>query len=126
MRTDAQLALATLGRESRLRPSAMVLLGISHWLSGDIVRAEFVADSTSDSTGSRLVELTAAGDARSFQVTEPESVGEQSSLAYVRGNSITVRMKTEGPEEVDRIEVTGQVEGVQLDPAGRSRSIRPQ
>ena len=96
------------------------------WLSGDIVRAEFVADSTSDSTGSRLVELTAAGDARSFQVTEPESVGAQSSLAYVRGTSITVRMTTEGPEEVDRVEVTGQVDGVQLDPAGSSASLRPQ
>ena len=96
------------------------------WLSGEIVRAEFIADSASDSTGSRLVELTAAGDARSFQVTEPESAGEQPSLAYVRGNSITVRMKTEGPEEVDRVEVSGQVEGVQLDPAGSTGSLRPQ
>ncbi len=100
-------------------------LGERDWLSGDIVRAEFVADTASDSTGSRLVQLTAAGDARSFQVTEPGSAGEQSSLAYVRGNSITVRMTTEGPEKVDRVEVAGQVEGVQLDPAGSTSSLRP-
>lgn len=100
-------------------------LGERDWLSGDIVRAEFVADTASDSTGSRLVELTAAGDARSFQVTEPESAGGQASLAYVRGNSITVRMNSEGPEKVDRVEVTGQVEGVQLDPAGSASTLRP-
>ena len=40
MRTDAELAVATLARESRLRPSAIVLLAISHWLAGDIDRAD--------------------------------------------------------------------------------------
>ena len=99
-------------------------LGERDWLSGDIVVAEFVRDE-SDSTGSRLTELTAAGDARSFQVTEGESAGEPPSLAYVRGNSITVRMRAEGPEKVDRVEVTGQVEGVQLDPAGSAAPLRP-
>lgn len=101
------------------------VIGERDWLSGDIVRAEFVADTASDSTGSRLTELTAAGDARSFQVTESDTDGEPPSLAYVRGNSITVRMTTDGPEKVDRVEVTGQVEGVQLDPAGSAASLRP-
>ena len=40
MRTDAELAVATLARGSRLRPSAMVLLAISHWLAGDIDQAD--------------------------------------------------------------------------------------
>ena len=40
MRTDAELAVATLARGSRLRPSAMVLLAISHWLAGDIDDAD--------------------------------------------------------------------------------------
>ena len=40
MRTDAELAVSTLARGSRLRPSAMVLLAISHWLAGDIDQAD--------------------------------------------------------------------------------------
>ena len=40
MRTDAELAVATLARGSRLRPSAMVLLAVSHWLAGDIDQAD--------------------------------------------------------------------------------------
>jgi hypothetical protein len=40
MRGDAELAVATLARGSRLRPSAMVLLAISHWLAGDIDQAD--------------------------------------------------------------------------------------
>ena len=40
MRTDAELAVATLARGSRLRPAAMVLLAVSHWLAGDIDQAD--------------------------------------------------------------------------------------
>ena len=40
MHRDAELAVATLARGSRLRPSAMVLLAISDWLAGDIDQAD--------------------------------------------------------------------------------------
>ncbi len=40
MRVDAELALRTPARGSRFRSHAMVLLGVSHWLAGDVDQAD--------------------------------------------------------------------------------------
>ena len=40
MRADAELALRTPARGSRFRSHAMVLLGVSHWLAGDVDQAD--------------------------------------------------------------------------------------
>jgi len=87
------------------------------WMSGDTVLAEFTRRSD-DSTRSALSRLAAKHDARSYRQTAAREAGKAPSLAYVTGDAITVFMKPGGEEEVDRVEVAGRVEGVQLDPAG--------
>lgn len=97
--------------------------GERDWLSGDTVTADFArtadADSAdADSAGPSLTRLAARHDARSFHRVEPRRAGDPPSIAYVRGNAITITMAPGGKESVERVEVEGQVEGVQLDPAG--------
>lgn len=94
-------------------------VGERDWLSGDTVVATFAPDSTGEG-GSRLTLLQATGAARSFQVDRPDGPASRPTLAYVRGDAITVRMRTAGEEEVERVEVQGEVRGVQLEPADDS------
>jgi lipopolysaccharide export system protein LptA len=90
--------------------------GERNWLSGDTVIATFAADSA-DTSSSRLTRLEAYHDARSFQRLEPEHPGEKPGLSYVRAEAIVVRMKPSGTDAVERVDATGSVQGVQLDPA---------
>lgn len=94
--------------------------GERDWLAGDTVVAQFAARDTpqGDSAASSLSRLTARRKARSFRRIEPDRPGERAGLAYTTGDAITVTMKPGGDEKVDRVDVVGKVEGVQLDPAG--------
>lgn len=86
------------------------------WLAGDTVRAAFRAPAAPDSSASRLERLMADGNARSFQVVEPDAPGGRVGFAYVTGDAIIVSMAI-GEGKVDHVEVRGQVHGVQLHPA---------
>ena len=99
--------------------------GERDWLAGDSVVADFVpraADTTgaapadSAATGPALARLSARHEARSFRRIEPDTPGERPSLAYAMGREITIVMKPGAAEEVERVEIVGQVQGVQLDP----------
>jgi hypothetical protein len=91
--------------------------GERNWLSGDTVIAVFQpADSTADKS-SRLARLEAHQDARSFHQMAPEHPGQRAGLAYVRAKEIVIHMKPAGPEEVEKVEAVGAVQGVQLDPS---------
>jgi hypothetical protein len=99
--------------------------GEQDWLAGDSVVADFVprpADTTaagradSADAGPALARLSARHEARSFRQIEPDTPGERPSLAYATGRAITIVMKPGAAEEVERVEIVGQVQGVQLDP----------
>ena len=90
------------------------------WMAGDTVVADF-ARAADDSTRSSLSRLAARRDARSFRQVESREAGKAPSLAYVTGDAITVFMKPGEDEAVDRVEVSGKVEGVQLDPPGAAQ-----
>ena len=85
------------------------------WMAGDTVVADF-ARRASDSTESSLSRLAARRDARSFRQVKSTEAGKPPALAYVTGDAITVFMKPGDDEAVDRVEVIGRVEGVQLEP----------
>jgi hypothetical protein len=89
--------------------------GERDWMRGDTVVADFAEPSGADSTSS-LSRLAAQHDARSYHRVEPAQAGAAPSIAYVRGASITIVMEPGGRERVARVDVAGQVEGVQLDP----------
>ena len=74
MRTDAELAVATLARGSRLRPSAMVLLAVSHWLAGDIDQADDL-----------FADVAEEGVALGARAPVTFALGERSAIAIERG-----------------------------------------
>lgn len=115
--------------------------GQRNWLAGDTVIAVFVprdgapapADTaagaraaTADSAGSgdaMLSEMRARGSARAFHVVDNERRPERPSLNYVRGDAIVLTFRgprgEEKRETVVRVDVAGQVEGLQLEPEDR-------
>ena len=106
--------------------------GQRNWLAGDTVVAVFVprdsageaapADTT-DAGDPMLSEMRARVDARAFHVVENEGRPERPSLNYVRGEAIVLTFRgprgDEKRETVVRVDVAGQVEGLQLEPEGR-------
>ncbi len=91
--------------------------GERDWMMGDTVVADFAEPVGADSSEASLTRLSARHDARSFHHVEPAEAGKAPSIAYVRGAAITIQMQPGGAEKVARVDVVGQVEGVQLDPA---------
>lgn len=98
--------------------------GDRDWVAGDTVVASF-APLPDDSASTALTRLSARQNARSFRRMEPDRPGEAASLAYVKGDVITIVMQTGGEEVVDRVEVRGNVTGVQLDAGTGRRGAAP-
>ena len=99
--------------------------GQRNWLAGDTVTAMFSPADTgaADSAGRSdpmLTEMRARGQARAFHVVENERRPERPSLNYVRGDAIVLTFRgprgDEKRETVVRVDVAGQVEGMQLEP----------
>ena len=78
---------------------------------------------TTDAGDPMLSEMRARVDARAFHVVENEGRPERPSLNYVRGEAIVLTFRgprgDEKRETVVRVDVAGQVEGLQLEPEGR-------
>jgi hypothetical protein len=92
--------------------------GERDWLAGDTVIADFVRREPADSGRgkSALTRLHGRHDARSFHTEAPRTPGGRPSLAYVKGAAITIVMQSGAGEEVERVDVQGQVEGINLQP----------
>ncbi len=107
------------------------LTGRRDWMAGDTVIALFRERDPADTAKASLEQLEARGKARSFrQIYEEGSECPTPSLNYVRGDTIVVHMRPPPDEEVDRVRVVGQVDGVQLEPCSQpvprdSARVRP-
>jgi hypothetical protein len=87
------------------------------WLTGDTVIAEFTERDSAGTRRTVLQQVTAAGSARSFyRIVDRNKNQGLPSINYARGDRITVSMKTEGPNGVDRVKIDGHVDGVNLEP----------
>jgi lipopolysaccharide export system protein LptA len=101
-------------------------LARTDWMEGDTIVASFVrvdssaaADPGAESADEyRLERLTATGSARSLYRLPAEdstrACGDLPAIHYVTGERIVIEMK-EG--EIDRMDVTGQTDGVHAEPA---------
>jgi hypothetical protein len=86
------------------------------WLRGDTVTARFAKVDTAGKSKTVVHRVESWKDASSFyQVFDPTRPGVP-SLNYARGNRILVLMKDGAAGGVDRVEIQGQVDGVQLEP----------
>ena len=89
--------------------------GERDWLEGDTVVATF-AKADSGPARNILRSVSARGRARSYyRVADAKRPGPP-SISYVRGDAIALRMRASGSNEVERVDVRGQVDGVQLEP----------
>lgn len=87
------------------------------WMSGDTVVARFAQYDSSGATRTHLAQLESTGNARSFyRIPNAHKAGGRPSLSYSRGERITVEMKNTGDRGVARVDIRGQVDGVQLEP----------
>jgi len=86
------------------------------WLRGDTVTARFAKVDTAGKTKTVVHRVESWKDASSFyQVYDPARPGVP-SLNYARGNRILVVMKDGAGGGVDRVDIQGKVDGVQLEP----------
>ncbi|HEX5003984.1 MAG TPA: hypothetical protein VFV65_01645 [Gemmatimonadales bacterium] len=96
------------------------------WLRGDTVTARFATIDSAGKSKTVVSRIESWKDASSFyQVWDPARPGVP-SLNYARGNRILVLMKQEPGGGVERVEIQGQVDGVQLEPkAAAQRDSTP-
>jgi hypothetical protein len=93
------------------------ITGERDWMAGDTVVARFREREPGDTAKAALERLEARGSARSFrQVYDEGDACPQPSVNYVRGQTIIVHMKPPPEEDVDRVEIFGEVDGIQLEP----------
>jgi len=90
--------------------------GERDWLSGDTLVAHFAQFDSAGTDRTVVHELEARANARSYyRLVDAQRPGPP-SISYVRGNRIVIRMIEDG-SGVARVDIQGQVEGVQLDPS---------
>jgi len=101
--------------------------GDPDWLAGDTVVADFMAADTVADAQTVLSRLTASGDAQSFrQIYDVTRPAGGPSINYVVGTEIVITMLPPPAEGVDRVDVRGEVQGVQLEPETRQASRTPE
>ena len=99
--------------------------GERDWLEGDTVLATF-APSDSIPTRDVLRSVEARGRARSYYRVIDAARPGPPSISYVRGDLIVVLMRPSGSNDVERVDVRGSVDGLQLEPLRqRADSLLP-
>ena len=90
------------------------------WIAGDTVRALFVQRDSAGTEQTRIAQLEATGSGRTFYRGDAKRPGGPRPLNYSRADHIVARMKDDEKGGVERVDLNGNVDGVQLDPAAAS------
>jgi hypothetical protein len=92
--------------------------GEQDWLAGDTVVATFEERPPAPGGGrkSALRRLEAKRSAHSFYRVAGSGTGARPSIAYSRADHIVLFMQSGDSLQVERVEMTGNVDGVQLEP----------
>lgn len=88
---------------------------ICDWLVGDTIVAGFAERDSAGTARTVLQQVNASRGARAHYRTESETSGQR-GVTYSRADRIIITMKTGEKQGVDRVELQGSVDGVQLDP----------
>jgi hypothetical protein len=87
------------------------------WIRGDTVVAQFVQRDSAGVKRSALSRIIARKSARSFHLDPNQRHPDRPSINYARGDVIVMTMKPGVPSGVDRVDIRGQVDGIQLEAA---------
>jgi hypothetical protein len=86
-------------------------------LWGDTVVADFVTRDSAGTSQSVLSRVDARKDARSYHLAPADRKCGHTPVNYIRGDRIALIFRTDQGNDVERVEVHGQVDGLQLEPA---------
>jgi hypothetical protein len=98
------------------------------WIRGDTVVAQFVQRDSAGTRRAALSRIVARKGAQSFHLDPNQKHPERPSINYARGEVIVMTMKQGVRTGVDRVDIRGQVDGIQLeaaDPPARADSLAP-
>ena len=87
------------------------------WMRGDTIVAHFTPVDSAGKTRSRLARIDARHGAQSYHIDANAKLPTRPSINYARGDAITVTMRNGDSTGVDRVDVRGKVDGVQLEAA---------
>ena len=85
------------------------------WMRGDTVVAQFVQRDSAGTRRSALSRIVARKGAQSYHIDPSTKHPERPSINYARGDVIVMTMKQGVRTGVDRVDIRGQVDGVQLE-----------
>jgi hypothetical protein len=87
------------------------------WMRGDTVIARFASRDSAGTQRAVLSRIDARLGAQSFHLEPNAKAPAKPSINYARGDAITVTMKdgTAGKGGVDRVDIRGKVDGIQLE-----------
>jgi len=98
------------------------------WMKGDTVVAQFVQRDSAGTQRAALSRIVARKAAQSFHLDPSPRYPDRPSINYARGDVIVMTMRQGVRTEVDRVDVQGLQDGVQLEasdvPAGDSLRAR--
>jgi hypothetical protein len=97
------------------------------WIRGDTVVAQFVQRDSAGTRQAALSRIVARKRAQSFHLDPSQKYPDRPSINYARGDVIVMTMKQGVRTGVDRVDIRGQVDGVQLEAvdAARADSLAP-
>lgn len=85
------------------------------WMRGDTVVAQFVQRDSAGTRRAALNRIVARKRAQSYHIDPDPKHPDRPSINYARGDVIIMTMKPGAQGGVDRVDVRGQVDGVQLE-----------
>ncbi|MBP2648138.1 MAG: hypothetical protein H6Q77_1762 [Gemmatimonadetes bacterium] len=104
--------------------------GERDWVAGDTVIVRFVEADSAGTKKTKVQQLEAMDSARSFyravdKGKAADSTRKPPSLNYARADRIVVRMATSGDGGMERVDLFGHVDGIQLEPGKATPSPGP-
>lgn len=85
------------------------------WMRGDTVVANFVQRDSAGTTRAALSRIVARKGAQSYHVEASAKHPDRPSINYARGDVIVMTMSPTAQRGVQRVDIRGQVDGVQLE-----------
>ena len=103
------------------------------WMRGDTVIAHFTPSDSAGKTRAVLSRVEARAAAQSYHLDKNAQAPRRPSINYARGDAIVVTMKNTPDGGVDRVDIHGKVDGIQLEaaadtaapPADSTRARKP-
>ena len=95
------------------------------WMKGDTIVARFTQADSGGRSRAALSQIEARRSAQSYHLEANTKIPSRPSVNYARGDVIVVTMKDDSTRAVDRVDIRGKVDGIQLEATSDTTS-KPQ